>query len=773
MNKDDLTALALEFSTKHRVPVFPCSNDKKPLTRHGFKDASQDPHQIRDWFAKDAACLIGMPTGAMSGISVLDIDKSKIDDQPDGFAWLEENKHLIPDVHTVKSKSGGQHFYFKHVAGTKCSAGKLAPCVDVRADGGYIIVGGNGYEVLQDLPFGLLPPFPQSILNQRSTSPISHPPLTTDGPSLFDIEKHKQPGQWHDWVLRWVAREVAKGTDTEDIVRMSLEFTLRGDNPAKTEKEVRIMIRGAIEKGFSPRANSTFHPLVHPLPLAEKIPALPKECLPPSLAPWLMDIAYRLDLPHEYVAGASLVGASSLIGRHAAIRPKIADDWTEFGNLWGMLIAEPGEMKTPATTLALSPIKDLERRARAKWVSAETKLREKLNEELEREKYLKKKYKDMLGKSESEDLTLVEAALSEVHRKILQLNKKIAMGGERFLCNDATTEKLAEICMANPYGLLVNRDELAGFVASLSKAGREGDREFYLEAWGGDGEHSYDRIGRGTLYVPHLCLSIFGTIQPGKVKALVTPASSAGAGADGFIQRFQILLYPDRTPTKIFRDQSPDAAAKKQYETVFDEIAAQSWAKTTASLEKGFTTAGPDSSPYYVFSFDDEAQKIATEWFIALEEKISAETSPGFKSHIAKYRGLMPRLALNYFLTETSAKAMHCAALPIEAVNSAIAWCEHLESHARKVWAGVIDQSFHPTSSFAERIEKKQITNGMSLRDIQQSKWRDLKDVESVEIAAQKLESLGWIKIVIHKENGGRPSRKIEINPELLLRLTE
>tara|TARA_B110000495_G_C22703721_1_gene414155 strand:- start:267 stop:674 length:408 start_codon:yes stop_codon:yes gene_type:complete len=130
-----------------------------------------------------------------------------------------------------------------------------------------------------------------------------------------------------------------------------------------------------------------------------------------------MDIAYRLDLPHEYVAGASLIGASSLIGRHAAIRPKIADDWTEFGNLWGMLIAEPGEMKTPATTLALSPIKDLERRARAKWVSAETKLREKLNEELEREKYLKKKYKDMLGKSESEDLASVKTALSEVHRK--------------------------------------------------------------------------------------------------------------------------------------------------------------------------------------------------------------------------------------------------------------------------------------------------------------------------------------------------------------------
>jgi hypothetical protein len=110
------------------------------------------------------------------------------------------------------------------------------------------LVGGNGYEVLQDLPFELLPPFPQSILNQRSASPISQSPSTTDGPSLFDIENHKQPGKWHDTVLRWVAREVANGAVTEDIVRMSLEFTLPDYSPAETENEVRKMIRGAINK---------------------------------------------------------------------------------------------------------------------------------------------------------------------------------------------------------------------------------------------------------------------------------------------------------------------------------------------------------------------------------------------------------------------------------------------------------------------------------------------------------------------------------------------
>lgn len=45
--------------------------------------------------------------------------------------------------------------------------------------------------------------------------------------------------------------------------------------------------------------------------------------------------------------------------------------------------------------------------------------------------------------------------------------------------------------------------------------GHENDREFYLESWSGKGDYDVDRIGRGSLFVPALCVSIFGSIQPG------------------------------------------------------------------------------------------------------------------------------------------------------------------------------------------------------------------------------------------------------------------
>ena len=60
---------------------------------------------------------------------------------------------------------------------------------------------------------------------------------------------------------------------------------------------------------------------------------------------------------------------------------------------------------------------------------------------------------------------------------------------------------------------MVSRDEISGWFEVLERAGREGDRQFFLEAWSGAGGHSYDRVGRGSLYIPHVCISLFGTIQ--------------------------------------------------------------------------------------------------------------------------------------------------------------------------------------------------------------------------------------------------------------------
>src|ERR1035437_8572538 len=65
---------ALDYAA-HGVPVFPCGpRAKEPITEHGFKDATTDDSQVREWWTKWPLANIGIPTGAVSGIVALDID---------------------------------------------------------------------------------------------------------------------------------------------------------------------------------------------------------------------------------------------------------------------------------------------------------------------------------------------------------------------------------------------------------------------------------------------------------------------------------------------------------------------------------------------------------------------------------------------------------------------------------------------------------------------------------------------------------------------------
>ena len=74
-------------------PVFACDSSKRPITAHGFKDATQDPATIRAMFGKPGAALIGVPTGAASDLAVIDLD---VKHNAPGLEWLAANRHRLP-----------------------------------------------------------------------------------------------------------------------------------------------------------------------------------------------------------------------------------------------------------------------------------------------------------------------------------------------------------------------------------------------------------------------------------------------------------------------------------------------------------------------------------------------------------------------------------------------------------------------------------------------------------------------------------------------------
>lgn len=104
----------------------------------------------------------------------------------------------------------------------------------------------------------------------------------------------------------------------------------------------------------------------------------------------------------------------------------------------------------------------------------------------------------------------------------------------RLTYNDSTVEKLGVMLNGDPYGLLLERDELSGFLAKMEYEEYQNERAFYLKAFKGFGSYDYDRIGRGHLHIENCTLSIIGGIQPARIAPLVRGAA-VGVSDDGLI----------------------------------------------------------------------------------------------------------------------------------------------------------------------------------------------------------------------------------------------
>jgi hypothetical protein len=169
----DILACALGLC----LPVFPCRNtpgnkatDKTPVTKNGYLGASDDPGKIRAMFTRRDGCLIGVPTGAIPSFDVLDVDPRN-----GGREWYESHKGKLPATRAHRTRSGGLHLLFKHFDGLRCSASKIAPGIDVHADGGYIIWWPASGLEFKDYPPGALPDWPLWLLPSMMSKPVAPP----------------------------------------------------------------------------------------------------------------------------------------------------------------------------------------------------------------------------------------------------------------------------------------------------------------------------------------------------------------------------------------------------------------------------------------------------------------------------------------------------------------------------------------------------------------------------------------------------------------------
>jgi putative DNA primase/helicase len=496
-----------------------------------------------------------------------------------------------------------------------------------------------------------------------------------------------------------------------------------------------------------------------PRPVAVELlqaPPLEPAMLPEAFRGWLADGAERMCAPLDYSAAAALVAVASVVGRRLCVRPKRHDDWVVCPNLWGAGVGPPSVLKSACIQEALRPLHRLEfeaQQAHAKAVA--TYLEDELIAKAKAEAA-----KDRLKKAAREKTPPAESVLRDLAREAALADGMEPPPARRYVVNDATVEKLGELLAVNTNGLLQFRDELAGFLRSMERQGHEADRGFYLEAWNGFGSYTYDRVGRGTIIIPNVCLSIFGGIQPGPL-ARYLRASVAGSEADGFMPRFQLLVYPDLPAKWVNVDRWPDTQAKNRAFSVLRSIDTLDPQTIGASWDE-------DHAVFYL-GFAPEAQDLFDGWRGDLENRLRAgRDNPLITTHLAKYRSLMPTLALMFHLVEVVDGRVGAGPISHGATLAAAAWCEYLEAHARRIYRSALDGDPETAIQLAERI-KASLPNPFTARDVVRKGWAGLDSTEAVQRALSILEDRGWVKSVESPAGplGGQPTTRYWINPAL------
>ncbi|UNF29577.1 DUF3987 domain-containing protein [Bartonella krasnovii] len=460
--------------------------------------------------------------------------------------------------------------------------------------------------------------------------------------------------------------------------------------------------------------------------------------VPLTLSRYIYDIAERQQAPLDFIAVSALCGLAALIGNGVHIAPKQYDDWKIVPNLWGALIGQPSTMKTPTMQAALTPITCLQKKWYKEWLKQ--KERQEIEEILETlDKSEKKKQAHKAIKKG--DLETARALLYETLSQDNDYDDDVS----RFIVNDTSVEKLGELLQENPRGLLMVRDELSGFLTDMERKEYQTDRAFYLTAFNGDGQFTYDRIGRGTIFIPNATVSIIGGIQPSRILPFIRNVLY-GKGNDGFLQRFQMLVWPDETKDWQWVDRPPNQEAWETYEGVFHSL----YDKPLGSPEHPL-----------VMRFSAEAQEIFREWMQKIfKEAKGNNLCESLQAHLLKMPKTIVSLALIFELTEGGRFEINK-----DALQTALRWEKYLLSHVKRLYAAGNASIEDCAKLIIERCDH--LPDIFTLRDIHQRSWTHLKDHA---ILKQSLEILCRSNHIrqISSENsskGGRPTIRYEWNP--------
>lgn len=520
------------------LPIVP--NDKRPLTAHGVKDATTDVGQIARWRGAWPTFNIAIAT---AGLLVVDIDGADNEWPHD-----ESRRQDLFATATARTPRGGHHHFFRADTARRNTSGKLAPGIDTRADGGYVlaypsVVNGIQYTWVNELvardKLSLPPAWLVDELDALAVTlapPATVPP--GDVPTVSNIggDVAALAAAYLDALPPAISGSGGHNAAYTAAAALVHGFALSPDDafallwsqynprcrPPWSEKELRHKVESAENspherpRGYLRDARNETENLRQPdlsqfnpstAPASAEFKPFPTDALPSPVREYVIESGKAIGCDPAAIALPMLSSLAGAIGNTRRIELK--PGWCEPSVIWTALVCDSGQRKTPA----------------------------------------------------------IEAATNFLEREELPEVRRVV--------SDATREALVGILLVHPRGVLLVRDELTGFFSFAEyKATKGGDVAFFLslhsaKALRVDRKAKNPETGKqDATFVPVASISVTGGIQPGALKRVIT----AEFFENGLAARF-FMAWPPKHPRR-WSDATVSASLIDAVQTIFSRLCA-------------------------------------------------------------------------------------------------------------------------------------------------------------------------------------------------------
>ncbi|MFM9957267.1 MAG: DUF3987 domain-containing protein [Phycisphaerales bacterium] len=468
---------------------------------------------------------------------------------------------------------------------------------------------------------------------------------------------------------------------------------------------------------------------VTPAPVPAFTP-FPADVLPEPIRGFVTEAAKAIGCDASYVALPLLSALASAIGNTHRIALKRG--WTEPAIVWTAIVGDSGTAKSPALELALRPVR--ERQHQSLKAHAEA------------------------VKAHAEALAIHERASAHWNKSKSEAPppaKPEAPIADRCWTDDVTTEALAVLLQQNPRGLLLVKDELAGWFNFDRYAGGKGggDAAKWLEMFGGR-PMVVDRKTGGMLYVPRAAVSIAGGIQPETLRR----ALGQEHRDNGLAARLLLTCPPRRA--KRWTEADVNADTEAAVAMVFDRL----FGLTPETDDDG------DERPRLVTLADNGKRAWVTFYNEHAGEQVNLSGDEA--AAWSKLEGYAARLALVVHLTRWAAgdaTLRDPARVDEASIAAGVVLARWFGDEARRVYAILSesddDRETRRLVEWIERGGKDRQPGTATVRDLTHGlrAYRNDPDTAERELSALVESGIGRWEADAHGPKGGRPAQRFRL----------